>query len=314
MDIQIYANYNSFDGITTSNVLIAENSNIPVQITGKKYIYIYIYIHTYIDNTFTSESSISFLGTAEIEKENTYSFSLYPNVTLQPTAIIEITFSTYLQNTGSCLSNIGGCTFNTNKITLNSPYPTGYPCCYLTQFEISGLINPKYAYLYSDILFNISATDDTGILVQRNGMQLYSPSASTKYSPHLFTPTLYVIGANYSTIKITEYLFSFINKDYAISSGHIIKIVLPTGMFFTQSPPSVAVQSGLITPLTNSGSSTELIIERGFDGDISANTNIQFIVGDIQNPYEMSISPLVFRVYIYSSTYIEYFVDNSDLV
>ena len=95
-------------------------------------------------------------------------------------------------------------------------------------------------------------------------MQLNSPSPSTRYTPHPFAPSAYVVGDNYSTIKITEYTFTFINKDYPIPSGYKIQIILPTGMKYSRNPARVTVISGLFTPLQISGSTTDLII----DGDV----------------------------------------------
>ena len=156
--------------------------------------------------------------------------------------------------------------------------------------------------------------DDLGMDLRGAIIYLYSESASTRYTPHPFAPSAQVVGANSSTIKITEYTFNFIAQDYQIY-GLKLKIVLPSGMIFTQNQPRVDVLSGFTSSFNISVSNNnQLVIEGGFDGmPAVSSSNIQFTVDYIQNPYEISTSPKVFRVYIYEDTSDEpYFRDNSE--
>ena len=186
--------------------------------------------------------------------------------------------------------------------------------CEELQFEILYIGNPLSSLLYSDIHANIWATDDQGIIFDQTQIPLYYETPSTRFTPHPFA-SANVVGANSSTIKITNYTFTFINQDFAIPSGEYrLMIATPPGMIFTRRPPRVTVHSGIDSQFGASNSHNQLIIMNGFDEGLPADSNITFMVDDIQNPYEIYTVPRNFWVYIYigNSLLESYFSHNSE--
>ena len=178
----------------------------------------------------------------EIEKESKYIFNLYPEIDFPSTVTLDIT-NPYLRSSNICESNIGTCSFVGQTIILHQPYPLGYSGQSMTQFEIIGLINPRYIYPYSDMKFCILFRNAGNVIAISYNIPLHESSESTFYMPHKFKTEGKVVGNNYSTLGLTHYNFSFINKDYALYEGFILRIILPDGFYFTEQNPQVTIIS-----------------------------------------------------------------------
>ena len=262
--------------------------------------YIYIYIYS-IDNRFDSESRIKNNGTREIEKGSEYLFSLKPLISsLSPSTTIEITFrDNYLRpHSTSCTSNIGTCAVLENGIRLNTPYPSGYTCCFYTQFVVDGIWNPNSSIPYSLVAFDILAIDGgTGTVVYGNNMPLYTGGTYAQYTPHQFGGISGLFGYYSSTITIANYTFILENTYFAIPRECLyMDITLPPGMQFIS--PVITVIQGL-SPMTISYSnSTYMKIANAFSEGIPFYTTMRFQINNIQNPYATA-TDLIFGIRLY---------------
>ena len=245
-------------------------------------------------------------GTSEIETESQYIFKLLNELYLTSSSIIEISFATpvYLTTSSTCVTTIGSsCVFGTNNITIYDPYPEGNQSPYrLREFVITGIINPNNTYLYSLIKFNIIArATDTSRLVYTDGMKLESSVVDQLcYTPHIFD-SVELVAQNYSTIVITHYNFSFVNKDHPIPEGYFIRVNFPNGMKLTEFPPPVNIYEGLNNSISVPDyDNNYMVIEGAMGTEIAANTNCKFQVEGLQNPYEMT-NNMSFGIKIYAS-------------
>ena len=239
--------------------------------------------------------------TKEIEKESKYILNLYPDIDFPSTVTLEIT-NPYLRNSNTCESNIGTCSFVGQTIILHQPYPAGYTGNSVSQFEIIGLINPRYIYPYSDMKFSILARNSGTVIAISYNIPLQDNSGSTFYLPHNFQTGGTVVGGNYSTLGLTYYNFSFVNKDYALYEGYKLRIVLPNGFYFTEQKPSINIISGF--PVVSNNNKYEkdgvIYVNIDFTGyyELPVDTNIQFQISDILNPYAAN-GNYIFKVLIY---------------
>ena len=266
----------------------------------------------YLDYSFHQESNINIIGTNEVDRESEYSFRLRIDRVLGHLAQIIITFASeeYLSMSSTCsTAQIGTtCTFGDHNITINNPFPTGYSCCYLAEFRITGIINPKYSYNYSSIFFNVLIRDlMAGKFVYTANMDLSSTDGSNQYSPHRFdSPD--VKADIYSTVAITNYNFRFINKDYPISDGQFLSIDLPTQLKLAKLPPSITIHDGLSSSTISISEYNYryILIEGAFRGGLAANTLCKFQVDGIQNPYRTMNVSITLKTYATSNEDLNY--------
>ena len=252
------------------------------------YIYIYIYIGSF-------NGEINVLGDKELGKNTKYEFILHPTPDFILNSVLYIIFPEEMSVGESCRCSIieSICSITPRREirienALSNPE---------VRFSLEVIKNPIYPCAPRDLVIIVEAKDiynSREVIYQSENMGINTPGY---YDAHPLKSMS--VDASLYTVTSSIYQFSFINYQYPIPLGSVIRIQFPSTLQLIGTPV-------LMHPINLHPAAIPIydkdnnycIISMGFATPLIEDQLIQFSVGYILNPYILGYTD-TFNVGIY---------------
>ena len=253
------------------------------------------------------------IGNVELEKNSVYKFVLHPSPNFILGTDIHLEFPSVLELDSSCSANISDSSCSTytttqNLIKIENGLNSSATQTAIT-FEVKLIRNPVLPILVSDLSVNVRTKEPNEWWYHETNINISLPEY---YDPHPLDE-LNVRASEY-TVTNTTYTFNLRNLDYMIPPGAQIRLKFPPTLLFITSTPIVDDLNNLHTSTTGLFEYPNLTISEGFGVMLIPDSEMQFRVGNILNPYFMgNTDSFQMIIYINSDTYLKLFEMKIDL-
>ena len=260
------------------------------------------YIPNYEDWTcvgyFQSDSEIIVQEPIEMEMSTKYTFRLRPTTNLSAFAVFNITLPAELNIEGDiCASSKGNCNLLTSKsmqITeiLSEAHDT--LTSFIT-FTIEPITNPNRPLNISDLLIEVTTINSTTASTYFHKGEI-NLGNSGKFGAHPIMDVM-IYSSCLEAAKKSSYKFSFTNS-HVVPAGSKIQMNMVGICSNLTASPNITNKLSLSESLNAGYGTGTVCINNAFSTDLPPGNTIQFQIEDVQNTYQVGVTP-TFTILIY---------------